>query len=90
MIYLHNLRFLKDIYILGTGDQFHNPSFKIAFNVTECNRIHYQRFKIIDDMVEHLKSTSEARSPGLETLYSVPQPRIEETKSSLMTKRSSG
>lgn len=44
----------------------------------------------MDDMAEHVKSTSEAQSPGLETLYPVPQPKyLKEAKSRLMTKHSS-
>lgn len=58
------------MYILGKGEQCHKPSYKIAFNVTECNRIHYQRFKIMDDMADHVKSASEAQSPSLETASS--------------------
>ena len=66
MIYLHNLRFLKDIY-LGEGEQHSKPLCKIEFNVIECNRIHCKRFKIMDSMLEQVKLTSEAQSPGLRT-----------------------
>ena len=69
MIGLYNLRLLNDIYI-GKGEQHSKPSYKIAFNIIECSRIHYscnvfKRFKIMDFMVEQVASISEAQSPNL-------------------------
>lgn len=69
MIYLYNMRLLKDIHI-GKGEEHNKLSYKIAFNVIECSRIHYccnvfKRFKIMDFMVEQVASISETQSPSL-------------------------
>lgn len=89
MIYLYNLRLLKDVYI-GKGEQHSKPSYTIGFNVIEYSRIHYycnvfKRFKIMDFMVEQVASISEAQAFKLE----IQDYSMSEVRSRLLTQNCS-